>query len=53
LETTSARPTSVWISMKASTTRYPSVSLHRLHAAGTKRTAGPAGVQATTALEVR
>jgi hypothetical protein len=33
--------------MKASTTGYPSVSLHRLHAAGTKRTAGTAGVQAT------
>ena len=47
LATTSARPTSVWISMKASTTRFSSVSLHRLLAAGTKRTAGPAGVQAT------
>jgi hypothetical protein len=39
LATTSARPTSVWIRMKASTTRFPSVLLHRLLAAGPKRTA--------------
>src|SRR6185369_17607364 len=46
LATTSARPTSVWISMKASTTRHL-LSSRCLDSTpqGPKRTAGPPGVQ--------